>query len=466
MQGHNIFDESLIQHGGDLTFSSEGPVPGIFSYGAADMIYDLGLKQWQTAVDFSEFLGPLSRVQLNTTTPGASNGILFEVESWRPQEFLESVPWEDSDFGGLGGGTISPNTPLRTSVIDVGPENSSLIDPGSDDHSDINLSTNTPSTNAGNWGIPPQVSQSSDVSLTSYFESTMSTFFSTKSPQWNLYTYMFRSQQDTSDSPLRNSILAWTSLHFTRRHNKPSNKGAKYYNNASRAVQDLLKELLAIQSPLSVCNGTSSSNKLYTVLSTCFFLSHCDFMKCEIGAFSERLDSLKLVLKQNWEALRGGLGSIASRLLIWLAYLDLRASLWRKESPSRRIGDTQSSLPVLLDMLDDLKALPSLRSVSANQSYLSECFGDKYPSTEISEDLVQEAVNAKSDDIMCVISRIKRFEIWQDELTRSISFKQDSSLQDLHAAKVEALRAEIASIQGVRMTIYPSSTTVISPLSS
>jgi hypothetical protein len=157
---------------------------------------------------------------------------------------------------------------------------------------------------------------------------------------------------------------------------------------------------------------------------------------------------------ENWETLRGGLGSIASRLLIWLAYLDLRASLWKKESSPRRIGDSQDTLPVLLDMLDNLKALPSLRSVSANQSYLGECFGEKYPSTKICEDIVQETINAMSDDIMCVISRIKRFEIWQDGLTRGNFYKHDSALQDLHAAKANALWAEIASIQSVSNTIY------------
>ena len=352
---------------------------------------------------------------------------------------------------------MSSSLPLEASIIDVGPTSSIPIDLGSDHLSDRNLPISTsPRTNPRWLGMPLQVPHihGADATLISYFESTMSTFFSTKSPQWNLYTYMFCSQQGASDSPLRDSILAWTSLHFTRRYNKPPNNSSKYYSNASRAVEDLLKELLTIQSPLCARKSASNSNKLYTVLSTCFFLSHCDFMKCETSAFSKRLDSLKLLLMQNWEALRGELGSIASRLLIWLAYLDLRASLWKKESSSRRIGDSQDTLPVLLDMLDDLKALPSLRSVSANQSYLSECFGEKYPSTELCEDLVQEAVNAMSDDIMCVISRIKQFEIWQDDLTRGISYKHDSALQDLHAAKVRALRAEIASIQGVSITIY------------
>lgn len=110
----------------------------------------------------------------------------------------------------------------------------------------------------------------------------------------------------------------------------------------------------------------------------------------------------------------------------------------------------------MLDILDDSKALPSLRLVSANRSYLGECFGDEYPSTELCEDLVQEAVNAKSDDIKCVISGIKRFEIRQDELTRSIPYKHDSTFQDLHVAKVGALQAEIALIQGVHITIFTS----------
>jgi hypothetical protein len=460
LQESDGFDHSFIQQTEELPSWPVRQTPRTFLYGIDNVVYDLGFQQSQTA-DFSSSPTADLRVKsvsFDITTSGMTTGRILEMDRWDPQGNADDLQWENNSLYGPAGGSIIASSPLATSTIDIGYGNIYSIDMES-----VSPGTRVPSgstlhfANAGgasNWEIPPQIPQvyGDDIVLIRHYESTMSGLFSVKSPQWNLYTYMLRSPQGTSNSPLRNSILAWTSLHLSRRDDNPLNNGAMYYTNASNAVKDLLKELSsATQATALAFKSTWNAKKLYMVLSTLFFLSQCDFMICDRRAFSERLNALKLVLAQNWETLRGELDRLASRLLIWLAYLDLRASLWGNPSPVGRIGDAQNRVPVLLDMLGDLKALPSLRSISDNQSYLSECFGDNYPSTELREDLIQEPMNALSDDIMCVLSRVKGFETWNDEMIRRGAYKDDAVVRELRTTKVQALRAEIGRIRAVRI---------------
>lgn len=416
---------SLTQQSNEVNPWISDHIPSILSYGVDDIAYDLGFQPFHM---------------------GDTPSFITADVQFQPQSFNNGSLYTTVDESSLAiSSSATPATDIR--CANLFPNHMDAVSPDTQ-HSLSPIPRISDSRRVSHWDASSQAPQAQirDTVLIRHYESTLSTFFSVKLPQWNLYTYMLRSQEK-SNSPLWNSIMAWTSLHLARRDMNPTRKSAMYYDNASDAVQRLLKELsIEAQSPALVSKSTSSAEQLYMVLSTTFFLSHCNVMICDRHAFSERLDALKLVLRRNWETVHGKLGSLASRLLIWLAYLDLRASLWGDPGST---DQTANHNPGLLDMLDDFNALPSLRSVSENQSYLSECFGDNYPSTELREDLVQEPVNATSDDIMCILSRIKAFEAWNDEMIKRGAYEEDADVRELRATRAQALRDEIACIRAV-----------------
>jgi hypothetical protein len=92
--------------------------------------------------------------------------------------------------------------------------------------------------------------------------------------------------------------------------------------------------------------------------------------------------------------------------LIWLAYLDLRSPLFgAKKFPLITASNNHKDF---LNVLVDLDALKSLRAVTNGRSYLSDCFGDSCPQEEVREDLIQEPCHILCDDILSILSKIKR----------------------------------------------------------
>ena len=61
----------------------------------------------------------------------------------------------------------------------------------------------------------PTAPMSAESLLIRHYEAFMAKFLSVKDPQWNLYTYMLRSPQGSSESPLRYSLLAWSAFHIS-----------------------------------------------------------------------------------------------------------------------------------------------------------------------------------------------------------------------------------------------------------
>jgi len=177
------------------------------------------------------------------------------------------------------------------------------------------------------------------------------------------------------------------------------------------------------------------------LLAATFFLSHCDIMSCDPARFCERMETLKSLLIGNWGSFQKALTAMSSRLLLWLAYLELRASLWGGHQ--RDIQPYQAPHKSLLDILEDHAALPTFYIKS--RAYLRECFGNTYPKAELDEDLMQQAGNLKLLDIMSVFSLLVSFEKWNDSL--SPENLQSSDIQELRNAKIRLLRAEIARIR-------------------
>jgi len=301
-------------------------------------------------------------------------------------------------------------------------------------------------------GLPQQISMvygnsHGDLPLLHQYERNMPNLLTSKATPWNPYRYMLNSTHDTPDSPLRHGILSWTCSYISCREQNQAYSGATYYVSASNSIISLAQELASTQSGLvPTRRNAKTAEKLYMLLSTAFFLCQCDMILCDYSSMQTRLDSIKTLFQQHWTHLSPSLGSLESRLLIWLAYLDLRSSLFgkRKHPVESKQGNHD-----LLHTLVKLRAFPSLRAYPEGESYLSESFGGSYPREEIEEDLVQEPCHIKCDDILSVLSSLSAFESWNDAVARHGI--EDPMIEELRTAKVDALRANIARIRAVRI---------------
>ncbi|KAE9375889.1 hypothetical protein N431DRAFT_370819 [Stipitochalara longipes BDJ] len=306
--------------------------------------------------------------------------------------------------------------------------------------------------------LPQQVSMvygnsHGDLPLLHRYETNMPNLLTSKASPWNPYRYMLNSTQDTPDSPLRHGILSWTCSYISCREQNQAYSGATYYVSASNSITSLVQELSSI--PISLVptrRNAKIAEKLYMLLSTAFFLCQCDMILCDYSSMQNRLDSIKDLFERHWIHLSLSLGSLESRLLIWLAYLDLRSSLFckRKRPLESRLGNHD-----LLHALVKLNAFPSLRAYPEGESYLSESFGGSYPREEIEEDLIQEPCHIKCDDILSVFSSLSAFESWNDAVVRHGI--EDPMIEELRTAKIDVLRANIARIRAECIVLFRSS---------
>ena len=306
------------------------------------------------------------------------------------------------------------------------------------------------------WDIPPQISQvygnsHGDMPFLSQYESDMPNLLTAKTSPWNPYSYMLDSTRDCPESPLRHGILSWTCCYLSCRDQSPAYAGAAYYMSASNSLKSIMSELGSDVCLRGVSRKTSkTSEKMYMLLSTAYFLSQCDIMLCDYKSLYDRLDSIKELFEEHWSDLYESMSTLDRRLLTWLAYLDLRSSLFGNQK-FRRPG--RSRQKDLISVLNDLDGLSSLRVVSRGQSYLSVCYGDSYPKTELQDDLRQEPCHTKCDDVLAIFSSLNCFETWNDEHPLGTA---DSMLEELRSAKIQALRANLSRIRAVSTSNSPT----------
>lgn len=280
----------------------------------------------------------------------------------------------------------------------------------------------------------PTTITTSEGTLVRHYELYMSKFLSVKDPQWNLYTYMLLSPQGSSESPLRHSLLAWSAFHVSSMKESSVEEGIKYYHAASTSVDDLMKELTCF------AETSISAVRLRMLLSATFFLCYCDIMSCQPDQFYSRIRRLKTSLFRSWTDVSAILSPITSRLLIWISYLEIRASLW---GAKRSTPNAETPERLLLDELSDRVSLTSFYANSG--SYLEECFGEEYPTSELKQDLQQEAGNLKLLDVMTILGQITTFQVWE----RDVFSDDNGTMKELRTTKIRLLHAELARIRAV-----------------
>lgn len=379
----------------------------------------------QTSTPSSASLGTHPR--LNLEEPVLDNWTFQPLSGTITTTHLAS-PSSNSVIPGFSGGAFD-----RLEVQDE----SALASSSSFDFNMLGISTQMPQV-YGNWD--------GEVPFLNGYEINMPKLLTSKSSPWNPYNYMLDSTRGNPDSPLRHGILSWTCSYLSCREQNSEYSGAVYYVSASSAAQNIISELTAEAKPGCLIGGNARrSEKLYMLLSTAFFLSHCDMMLCDYQSLYTRLDSIKELFEQHWHELKPSLSSLDCRLLTWLAYIDIRSSLFGNQK-FRRIESSKQQRD-LLSILVDLNALPFLRFVAEGRSYLSDCYGESYPKSELEEDLLQEPCHMKCDDVLSIFSTLNAFETWIAEYPRDESV--NSVIEELRTAKIQALRANISRIRAV-----------------
>lgn len=162
-------------------------------------------------------------------------------------------------------------------------------------------------------------------------------------------------------------------------------------------------------------------------------------------SFLERIRDAKMVFQRQW-AERTLPGPVESRIVIWLAFVELRFYLMGGDSV--RTTDDQKDL---MAILQESKALSALRQARTQKSLLSHMFPDGLPQEENEEDLRKDRCRVKFDELMCYLSKVRRFTIW-DELQTQRNEVDADMLRELRAAKIEALHADLRRLHAVSAT--------------
>lgn len=271
-------------------------------------------------------------------------------------------------------------------------------------------------------------------------------WLSTKESIWSCFHYLVNSAQAIPNSPLCHAILGWTYAYLSRSTSSSTSESSRaaHYAAASTSIQMLSEELCG-NSACSVLawRTVNRSDQLSLYVSSTFFLCHHDLMRGDFASFADRMHKTKIIFQRHW-AEGTTPGPIESRIVIWLAFLELRFFFLAGE---KFFGPGPES--DLMTILVNAKAISALRRVRNRQSVLSECFGNGLPQEENEEDLWKDRCRLKYDDLMYYLAKVRHFEIWDNMGREDRGDAGESLLQELREAKVEALRAELGKLHAV-----------------
>lgn len=286
--------------------------------------------------------------------------------------------------------------------------------------------------------LPSYNDSPADRSLVVYYKRNLASFFSVKSAfaspaasPWNFYAYAIRAAEHQPDSPLRHSILAWTSAYLLVRGDSPSQHPGmdhaldhalqvRHYARARQAADSLREELggkgygKELVPSFAQTASVASTSSLRMLLATTLFLAYGDILSGDTARLVHALAGIAQLLASDWPRFRAAIGPVEARILVWLAYLDLRAGLW---APAHTASAPLGLFRFLRDHVGGGPACASgiaaLRGNGGPQEYyLAACFGPALPAHELHDDLLQEPAKRLSDEIMGVFASVADLEAW------------------------------------------------------
>ncbi|KAJ5981015.1 fungal transcriptional regulatory protein [Penicillium waksmanii] len=287
--------------------------------------------------------------------------------------------------------------------------------------------------------------QNWDIATWTQYMNRVPEWLSTKRSMWSCYHYLINLAQAIPDSPLFHGILSWTYAYLFRLGLvSPDPSRLKHYMTASDSIHLLSRE--ASDGPvylnLLVINP---SDRLSQYISTTFFLCQHDLIVGDFDSFKTRINDVKQTFIDRWR--RQILpGAIESRIIIWLAFMELRYLLMAGDDTN-----TGQNPKDLMAVLVELEAIPALRGARRQQSYLIECFGNGLPSEENDEDLRKERCREKFDAIFAYLSKVRSFRAWDQ--SAKLRMAAEPLVEELREAKIDALRADLGRIHACKLVV-------------
>lgn len=263
-----------------------------------------------------------------------------------------------------------------------------------------------------------------------------------------------RSPRCNLDSPFRLSVLAWTAKHWALTYNPDSVAWRSYYDRAIAAIQVIQdnKFWSAVLSTDSTERSALSSPADVVICST-LFLCRCDVLNDDLDSILQLLNNLK----QHLNAILSGsnLSAFGSQILLWLGYLHVRVSIF---SSNNLIPDTSNDGgKVATTLLDAISDHPDYQTIcDRSHLYLSEIFGQSYPTEELLQDVEKAPVSVRTHETFCLIANILRYRSWKRTSENKASSHEHV---ELDKAKVVAIDLDIRRIDaefGLAMATNPS----------
>lgn len=337
---------------------------------------------------------------------------------------LYNMDWTISETNNTQGGTGERNS--NTSLIQSQVGRSAHAG----QHTDMNL---------------PQASLTDQTMSNTMFR--VPEWLSTKKSIWTCFHYLVNSARAVPNSPLCHAILGWAYAYLSQLNAGPDASRAEHYGTASAAIRILSQELSGnTVTSQSLWNGTNPTDLLSLYVSSTFFLCQHDLMTGDFGTFMDRLQDAKLVFQRMW-AEGTTPGPIESRIVIWLAFLELRFYFLGGGMFVQSTAEKD-----FMTILMELKALPLLRRIRTQTSILSECFGNGLPQEENEEDLRKDRCRGKFDDLMFYLAKCRSFEAWDDKFREQLK-TGDYLAQELRQAKIEVLEADMKRLQAASIPL-------------
>lgn len=267
-------------------------------------------------------------------------------------------------------------------------------------------------------------------------------FLSTKQSIYTCFHYIVNSARALPNSPLCYAILSWVYAYLARLSAGQASSRDEHYTAASDGISCLVAELTTPAAAHEIWKPTNISEQLSSYLSATFFVCQYDLMEGNFSSFITRISDTKSLFRRLWVD-RTLPGPVESRVLIWLAFLELRFFFLGGERYAAADGQTD-----LMTLLEETKALSALRQSRTKKSTLSKVFPDGLPQEEDEEDLRKERCRARFDDIMCYLANLRRFMAW-DKMNSQRANIDTALLNELRDAKVQALHADLRRLQAV-----------------
>lgn len=272
-----------------------------------------------------------------------------------------------------------------------------------------------------------------DRFLHHYHSSIRNTFTTKQDSNWSyhrfIYDFVLRAQ---TSCPFRLSVLAWSAKHASLSTSQDVDSADVSSRNYYQQAEDEVSRLIERSDWTAAANDrhdTPVTSVIETIVCASLFMCRTDVLNGDLASVAAHLGILRNELVDR-SLCPFRLSAFASKVLLWLCYLHVRVSIF---------SCAVSSQGTLLDVLVRRSDYASILSNSHN--YLSEIFGDAYPTHEAESDAEKAPVSTRLHEVFCLMSSIVDFRAWEQYVE-----SPSTTSSELRRAKIDRIEASIGRL--------------------